>query len=86
MNIHTEPGATGLPDLDGLVHGIVSLNPPTVQCDGCGALCSNKSLALTVLTSGIIFNPRENDGRRMCATCWRAAGWIDDNQRGWVRA
>lgn len=74
-----------LPDLDGYVHGIVGLNPPTVQCDGCGKLYRRDSIALAVLTSGIQFNPRAtNDHRRMCATCWERAGWHDDNQRGFI--
>lgn len=84
----TEPNAPALlPDLPGYVHGIVNLKPPTVQCDGCGDTYTRESLALAVLTSGIVFNPRaDDDSRRMCVMCWRDAGWIDDNLRGWVRA
>lgn len=69
-----------LPDLPGKVHGIVSLDPPTVQCDGCGMLYRRSSLALAVLTSGITFNPRDDsDRRRMCLDCWSAAGWVVDS-------
>lgn len=66
------------PDLPGKVHGIVSLDPPTVQCDGCGWTYSRTNLGLAVLTSGINFNPRLNDGRRLCAGCRKAEGWGED--------
>lgn len=75
-----------LPDIPGKVHGLVSLDPPTVQCDGCGLLYSRSHLGLAVLTSGITFNLRaENDHRRMCAQCWDAEGWVDSPSRGWNR-
>lgn len=62
-----------LPDVPGKVHGIVSLDPPTIQCDGCGATFSQPKLAMAVLLSGIRFDPRRygrGDRRRMCTTCW----------------
>lgn len=81
-----EHPATFLPDLPGKVHGLVSLTPPTVQCDGCGHRYSRDSLGMAVLTSGIFFNPRaDDDHRRMCADCWHDDGWVDDNLRGWQR-
>lgn len=61
-----------------LVHGIISLDPPTVRCDGCGHEATGDSLALVVLTSGIVFNPRlygHGDDRRLCRECRIAAGW-----------
>lgn len=72
-----------LPDLPGKVHGLVSLDPPTVQCDGCGMLYSRPHLGLAVLTSGITFNSHDDgDHRRMCVKCWDEAGWVEDS-RGW---
>ena len=65
------------PDLPGKVHGIVSLDPPTVQCDGCGYTYSNPHLGLAVLTSGIQFHPR-HPGRRLCRDC-RKTEWGDDD-------
>lgn len=61
-----------LRDVPGRVHGIVSLDPPTIQCDGCGRLHSHsRSLGMAVVTSGIVFEPwRPGDGRRMCSECW----------------
>ena len=63
-------------DLPGYAHGIVSLDPPTVRCDGCAATYTGRTLALTILTSGIKFNPRlEHDKRRLCLDCAKEAGW-----------
>ncbi|AMM22846.1 hypothetical protein AX769_22205 (plasmid) [Frondihabitans sp. PAMC 28766] len=61
------------PDVPGLVHGIVSVSPPVVQCDGCGARFTGGTLALTVILSGITFHPDalgRGEGRRMCRACW----------------
>jgi hypothetical protein len=58
-----------LPDVEGCVHGIVSLDPPKVQCDGCGLVATGVSLAVTVLTCGIVFDLRESDDVRLCADC-----------------
>lgn len=81
-----EHPATLLPDMPDYVHGLVSLTPPTVQCDGCGHRYSRDHLGMAVLTSHIVFNPRaDDDNRRMCADCWRDAGWEDDNLRGFQR-
>lgn len=68
------------PTLPGYVHGIVSIDPPTVQCDGCGVTSSkHHRLTLAILISGIIFCPRlyasGEDRRRLCAACRREAGW-----------
>lgn len=65
---------TPLPDLPSKVHGIKSLDPPTVQCDGCLLTYSRPSLGLAVLTGGIIFNHR-HPGRRLCADCRKTEGW-----------
>ena len=38
-----------LPTVPGKVHGIVSLDPPTVQCDGCAATYTGRTLARAIL-------------------------------------
>ena len=58
-----------LPDLPGKVHGIVSLDPPTVQCDGCGYTFSHPRLAIAVMCGGIEFNPRRPSDGRLCKAC-----------------
>ena len=69
MNAPTE-------DLPGYAHGIVSLDPPTVRCDGCSATYTGRTLARAVLGSGFHFNPRrEHDRRRLCRDCAKEAGW-----------
>lgn len=69
-----------LPDLPGKVHGIVSLDPPTIQCDGCGITRSRDTLAGAVLFSGIRFDGgfRAHDSRRLCEDCRDRAGWRKD--------
>lgn len=59
-----------LPDLPGMAHGIVSANPPGVQCDRCGLIHTHINLALAVQT-GPSFNTRiyARDPRRLCAEC-----------------
>jgi hypothetical protein len=60
------------PDLPGYVHGIVSLEPPKVQCDGCGLVASGACLSVLILTAGIKFDPKGGPGwerRRLCAEC-----------------
>ena len=65
-----------LPDMPGKVHGIVSLDPPTVQCDACAATHTSRTLARAVIDSEFHFNPgREHDDRRLCRDCAKAAGW-----------
>ena len=62
-----------LPDVPGKIHGIVSLDPPTVQCDGCCATYTGRTLARAVMFH---FSPRrEHDDRRLCRDCAKAAGW-----------
>ena len=79
-------GGRILPDLPGKVHGIKSISPCVVQCDGCALVVEGDHLGFTVLTCGIIFNTRlPDDGRRMCANCWKGAGWVEE-YGGWVRA
>ena len=73
-----------LPTAPGKVHGIVSLDPPTVQYDGCAKLADHRTLGLssdhhniTIITCGIEFNPRLSgiDDRRLCRDCAKEAGW-----------
>lgn len=73
-----------MPDLPGLVHGIKSLDPWTVQCDDCLAVFSG-SIPIRVVQKAI-FNARAGlPGLRLCADCWRVRGWVDDNTRGWQK-
>lgn len=61
-----------LPDLPGTVHGIKSLDPCIIQCDGCEKTDQGDSIALTVILSDIRFDPHHpDDHRRMCADCWK---------------
>lgn len=60
------------PDIPGKVHGIVSLDPPKVQCDGCGLVATGTSLTFLIMFCGIKFNNRGNDRRRLCTECWGA--------------
>lgn len=60
-----------------LVHGL-SLNLPTVTCDGCGHTATAASrgipLNIVILTCGIVFNPYrygKGDDRRLCRGCRR---------------
>ena len=68
-----------LPDVPGCVHGIVSLDPPTIQCDGCGKTYSRPGLlSWAIILSGITFDPRLGyDGGRLCRDCGKAAGRTD---------
>lgn len=65
-----------LPDVPDLVHGIVSTDPPKVQCDGCGLVATGTRLGVLVLTCGIRFNSRryDHDPRRLCEDC-RKTEW-----------
>jgi len=63
-----------LPDLDGYVHGVVSLDPPKVQCDGCGLVATGIGMgaALLIILCGITSNTSlygHGDDRRLCADC-----------------
>lgn len=62
-----------LETVPGYVHGIVSLDPPTVQCDGCGLTVPASHLNLLILTCGIEFDTHGGDGRRLCRECRGAA-------------
>lgn len=67
-----------LDDIEGLAHGIVSVDPPKVQCDGCGLVATGDRMTSTILFCGIKFNSRvydHGDPRRLCADCADAAGW-----------
>lgn len=72
------------PTVPGFVHGIVSLDPPQIQCDGCGLIAEGRAggghqaLNLLILTCGIRFNPKVHlysDRRRLCRECAVGAGW-----------
>ena len=59
-------------------HGIISVDPPIIECDGCGyRYTTTRGLAFAVLLSGIEFNPaiRRTDARRLCRECRIKAGW-----------
>ena len=66
-----------LPTVPGKVHGIVSLDPPTIRCDGCGHEATGRTLAMVVRYSGIEFDPARYlaDPRRLCRGCRIKAGW-----------
>jgi hypothetical protein len=60
-----------------LVHGL-TLDPPSVTCDGCGYSVTASSvgvpLNIVILTCGIVFNPHtydRGDNRRLCRDCRR---------------
>ena len=63
-----QPTLVPLPDLPVLVHGIVSLTPPTIQCDGCGVTHSGLDAGLVILTSGIQFG-LSHPNLRLCRDC-----------------
>lgn len=65
-----------LPDIEGFVHGIVSVDPPKIQCDGCGLVATGKpgELALTVMFCDVLFSHRDRFKRRLCGDC-RKAVW-----------
>ena len=56
-----------LPTVPGRVEGIVSLDPPMVQCQGCGATYAGRTLGLTVLRSNILFHQHRSP--RLCKAC-----------------
>jgi hypothetical protein len=60
-----------LPTLEGCVDGIVSREPPMLQCRGCGVVHIGQSgkLALLVVTSSIHFHVGDGRTRRLCADC-----------------
>jgi hypothetical protein len=74
-----------LPDLPGLVHGIVQVDPfVRIQCDGCGFIYDGTpgKVAFGILTCGIVFSsrryqhPQRPDRRRLCRSC-RAVEWAE---------
>lgn len=70
--------------LPGKVTGVISLDPPTIQCGGCGLTYSHPRLHIAVCCSGIKFSPRahlpngDRDHRRLCPPCQRDADWPAD--------
>lgn len=61
------------PTLPGHVHGIVGIDPPEIQCDGCGRIDTGERLAMTAIRSDIRFLDGSSR-RRMCTPCWEAEG------------
>lgn len=63
--------------IDGVpAHGIVSMDPPTVECDRCHRRATHPtSIHLAVIRGGMYFNPRRADSltqpdrRRLCRAC-----------------
>lgn len=80
LYVETRPGRP-LGTVVGLVHGIVSLDPPAIQCDRCLVVrtFAGRSAAVAVLTSRITFGRGypTGDKRRLCEACaaveWEAA-------------
>jgi len=65
-----QPSLLRRPTLPDCVHGIVSLDPPTIQCDGCGHEHTERTIAMTAILSGIRFDPRiVGGGPRLCHQC-----------------
>lgn len=69
-----------LPTVPGRVHGIVSLDPPQIQCDRCGLVETareGEGLGPFAMRCGILFTPRlrGRDDRRLCVPC-RKARWV----------
>lgn len=66
-----------LPDIPGLVHGIVAIDPVViVQCDGCGRVAigeprrvNGRPNLLVIQFCGIVFGHGTRDQRRLCARC-----------------
>ena len=60
-----------------LVHGIVSLDPPTGRRFCCGHEATGQTLAMVVRYSGIEFDPARYlaDPRRLYRGCRIKAGW-----------
>lgn len=76
---------TLLPDVPGLVHGIVQMEPHIrIQCDGCGYVHDGDpgKAAFAIITCGIKFStrryraarPEDRDTRRLCCDC-RQSEW-----------
>ena len=66
-----------LPDLPGFVHGIKSVGPFRVQCDGCGQVITHDGReTLTTFFARIRFHRAGpgGDHSRRCKDCWVAAG------------
>ena len=69
-------------DLPGKVHGIKSLDPPTIQCDGCLMTATHPKATFLVQFSGIVFNLSQTlfPNRRLCPECQTAEGWAADGR------
>lgn len=73
-----------LPTVEGCVHGIVKLDPPSIQCDGCGWVYKQQAsrhqparerMGHAIVICGIYFgsHPRiGRDSQRLCKDCWAA--------------
>jgi hypothetical protein len=60
-----------LPTLAGKVDGVVSLDPPMIQCRGCGVIHTGEPGKLWLLTQtcNILFHVADGRTRRLCADC-----------------
>lgn len=80
------PAPVQRPTLPGMVEGIVSLDPLTIQCRGCGVVDTSGSLrvredrvAMVIILSSIRFHSTvwttgHTDNPRLCRACRQARG------------
>lgn len=69
-----------LPDLEGKVHGIKSLDPLTVQCDDCLEVFTDPVMILALQKA--TFSPVLPDVR-LCDGCWIARGFTKKHGGSW---
>lgn len=70
---------TQFPTLPGVVDGIISIDPPRLQCRGCGRIDEGKpgKMNLLIITSDIYFHGAgwpDGTNPRLCQTCRLARG------------
>lgn len=66
-----------LPDIPGIVHGVKSVDPYVLQCDGCLAVFVQGDAPLVTFLQDVTFHYSQ-PGNRMCAVCWGAEGVTRD--------
>lgn len=71
VNLSYEQTLLPFPDLPNTVHGIISDNPPKVQCDGCGLIVTGPpgKMNMTIVLSHITFSFRDGYQQRLCREC-----------------